>query len=170
MSKNSAVCVSPSILRLFNVKWCYLTPRASAEGMLFRAHRTCTPTWKDKHLFFAFFSVKWMQGRESMISLAAFYLFPGSSMCHKETSKNNFLLELGCGEEGDLKPWRNLRFWNLLPLCITNTLSAQNLGSVKATWKPDGVPSQLSLVMWWLPGNESPCWNPGGWGWMKNFW
>lgn len=90
MSKNSAVCVS--ILRLFNINWCYLTPHASAEGMLFWAHRTCMLIWKGKHLF-AFFSEKWIQGRENMISLVAFYLFPGSSMCHKETSKNVFLLE-----------------------------------------------------------------------------
>lgn len=157
MSKNSSVCVS--ILRLFNINWCYLAPHVSTEGMSSWVHRTCTLTWKNKQLFLAIFSEKRSEGRGNAISFATFKSFPRSSMCHNQANKQKEFIGTNWGKVG-LKPCRHLSFWNLLPLCTTNTPNVQDFALYDA---------HLETSQWYFsvkPWGEWPSWG-AAWVWIS---
>lgn len=129
------MCVS--ILRLFNINWCYLTPHVSSGGMSSWVHRTCTLTWKNKQLFFALFFEMQRQERGNVIALATFNSFLRPSMCHKLASKQKKVLLEQIGK-GSAKALNRSQLLKPLPLCVTNSPNVQDFalyeGDLETCW------------------------------------
>lgn len=127
----SKTTVCASILRLFNINWCFLTPHISTEGMSSWVHRTCTLTWKNKQLFFTIFSEKWTQGRGTRFLLLLLTPSPGWACIIINKQAKEFFHWNKQRRKDEITPWRCISFWNLLPLCITSSSNVQDFALYK---------------------------------------
>ena len=140
MSKNSTVCVS--ILRFFNINWCYLTPHVSTGGMSSWVHRTCTSTWKNKQLSLPF-SLESEDGEEG----TRFPLLPltpspvWARAASIQTSKNNFFI----GTDGGRVWAKALKTPQLLTPLATLLHKYSKCSGFCAVWRPPGNRSVLLL-------------------------